>query len=180
MINLIPKEEKNKMVRFFYYKILVLVLTMLGLICFLFFVSILPTYFLSSIKNSIISTKLENQKVEPVLLPNQQTLDTISDIDNKLNIIELAEKNQFTVSNNIINAVILKKAPNIKITDISYKNDVSGNKKISIEGVAPSREALLLFRRTLEDDIAFKQIDLPISNFIKGSNIRFYLSIIPS
>jgi len=50
---------------------------------------------------------------------------------------------------------------------------------VSIEGIAPSREILLAFRRLLENDPLFKSVDLPISNFIKGSNIRFNLNLIP-
>jgi hypothetical protein len=49
--------------------------------------------------------------------------------------------------------------------------------KISISGRASSREVLLSFRRTLEDNPAFSKVDLPISNFIKGSNIRFYITL---
>ena len=76
--------------------------------------------------------------------------------------------------------IILKKMSNIKITDISYENDPLKGRKVSIEGNAPSREILLLFRRALEDDVLFKQVDLPISNFVKGSDIKFYLNLIPS
>jgi len=68
---------------------------------------------------------------------------------------------------------------NIKITDISYENDSLNGKKISIQGTAPSREVLLSFRQAFENDNTFKQVDLPISNFVKGSNIQFYLSLIP-
>ena len=78
------------------------------------------------------------------------------------------------------NEILLKKSPNIKITRISYKDDLKTGKKIDIEGLAPNREVLLLFRRALEDSTVFSKVDLPISNFIKGSNIKFHLSLIPS
>ena len=61
-----------------------------------------------------------------------------------------------------------------------YENDATKGKKVTVLGIAPSRELLLLFRRALEDDVAFKKVDLPISNFVKGSNIEFSLSLIPS
>ena len=120
------------------------------------------------------------QKSEPVPLPDQQTLLAIKDLNNKLTLIENAQNNKFVISEKVINAIILKKIPKIKITDISYENDSLKGKKISIQGNAPSREILLLFRQALEDSVAFKQVDLPISNFVKGSNIQFYLSLIPS
>jgi len=79
----------------------------------------------------------------------------------------------------VINAILLKKRSDIKITQISYQNDTRG-RKIGVTGTAPSREVLLFFRLALESSPAFKSVDLPISNFVKGSNIQFYLNLIPS
>lgn len=180
MINLIPKEEKKKMVKFFYYKVVILFLVMMSLIVLMAFISILPAYFLSSVKNNIINTKLAIQKLEPMPKPDEETLGVIKELNDELDVIERARKNQFTISKNVINAIILKKLPDIKISDISYENDPVKGKKVSIQGTAPSREVLLLFRLALEDDVAFSRVDLPISNFVKGSNIKFYLSLIPS
>lgn len=184
MINLIPKEEKKKMVRNFYYKLVVLFLVMASISALIVSIAILPSYFFSSVKNNIVKAKLEIQKKEPVPLPDQQTLVVIKDLNNKLGLIEQAQNNEFTVSKKVVNAIILKKMPEIKITNIFYENDLQNGspkgKKISIQGTAPSREVLLSFRLALENDNNFKQVDLPISNFVKGSNIQFYLSLIPS
>src|ERR1035437_2843799 len=117
MINLIPKEEKKKIVRSFYYKLIVLFLIMGGFSFFIVFVAILPSYFLSCVKVSIANAKLEMQKNEPVPLPQEQTLPVIKDLNNKLNLIEKTESNKFIVSEKVINAIILKKMPAIKITD---------------------------------------------------------------
>jgi hypothetical protein len=71
--------------------------------------------------------------------------------------------------------------PDIKITQILYDNTVAkGDKKVNIQGTAPSRERLLIFRQALEGNPAFKKVDLPISNFVKGSNIQFSLSLTPA
>ena len=182
MINLIPKAEKKRMVVDFYYRLAVIFLVMLDFCILIAFISILPSYFLSSTKNSLVDTKLEIQKNEPLPLFDQQTLTVIKDINNKLDLVENAEKNKFLLSVKVINAILLKKRPDIKITKILYESDGAQDKgkKISITGTAPSRAILLLFRQELEDSPNFKNINLPISNFIKGSNIQFYLNLIPS
>ena|SRR3989344_2398007 len=183
MINLIPNKEKKEMVKSFYFRLLVLFLVIASVSLLIAFVAILPSYFLSSAKNRIVNEKLEIQKKEPMSLPQEETLAVIKDLNNKLTLIEKAEDNKFTISQKVVNAIIIKKMSNIKITDISYQNDSASAKssqKISIQGTAPSREVLLLFRQALQDDVAFKSVDLPISNFVKGSNIQFYLSLIPS
>jgi len=187
MINLIPQAEKKLMVKFFYYKLVILFFIICGFSLFIVFVSILPSYFLSSVKKNIVINQLESQKNEPVPLPDQKTLSVIKDLNNKLDLIEVARKNKFTVSEKVINAVLLKKIAGIKITSITYENNSlqepdpkKASQKISIQGNASSREVLLLFRQALEDSPALKQVNLPISNFVKGSDIKFYLSLIPA
>lgn len=180
MISLIPNQEKKKMAKGFYYRLLVLFLAMAGISMLVSSVSILPSYLLSIQKKSLADTKLKEQKREPLPPLDQKTLDIKSELENKLAVVEDAEKNKFIVSLSVINAIILKKTPGIKITKIFYENDLSKGGRISVGGTAPSREVLLLFRQALERGVDFKSVDLPISNFIKGSDIRFFLNLIPS
>lgn len=180
MINLIPNQEKKKKVKDFYFRLSIIFFLALG-ICILFAsVSILPSYFISSVNKNLANIKLEMQKKEPILLIDQNFLTIIEDLNKKLDLIENVQKNKYLVSEKVINQIVLRKMSDIKINQISYENNLPGGKTISIHGIAPSRERLLLFRRALEDDVSFKKIDLPISNFTKGSNIEFYLNIIPS
>ncbi|KKT19706.1 MAG: hypothetical protein UW02_C0006G0012 [Candidatus Nomurabacteria bacterium GW2011_GWB1_43_7] len=180
MINLIPNQEKKKKVKDFYFRLTVVLFMVLGCCVLVASVSILPSYFLSSINKNLANEKLEMQKKEPMPLVDQDSLTSVEDLNSKLSTIENAEKNKYLVSQKVINEIIFQKMPDIKISQIFYENNVLNGKKINIRGLAPSRERLLLFRRALEDDITFKKVDLPISNFVKGSNIEFYLSIIPS
>jgi hypothetical protein len=180
MINLIPKEEKKRMVRGFYYRLAVLCLIMIDFAILIALVVILPAYFISSARNSAIEAKLEVQKKEPQPLIGEQSLMIVKDVNNKLSLVENAEKNKFLVSVKVIDAVISNKRLDIKITQIVYQNDPTLGKKISLLGTAPSREVLLLFSQALADNANFKNVDLPISNFIKGSNIQFNLNLIPA
>jgi hypothetical protein len=180
VINLIPKEEKKQMTIDFYFRLGLLFLMMLDFCMVVLFVSVLPSYFLSSVKVTLVNTKLENQKREPLPLLGKQSLAEIKDINNKLDLVDNAEKNKFTLSVRVINSIILGKRSDIKITQIVYENNPISGKKISITGTAPSREVLLLFRQALEDNSTFKNVDLPISNFVKGSNIQFNLNLIPA
>ena len=180
MINLIPNTEKKKMVKNFYYRFAIVCLTALGLSVLIGIFTMIPSYFLTRAKEDLVNKKLEAQKSELSLAVNQETLSVIQDLEDKLQLVEKSGSNEFTVSEEVVSAIIQKKISSIKITDISYENNPSAGKKVSIEGIAPSREILLLFRRSLEGDPLFKAVDLPISNFIKGSNIRFNLNLTPA
>ena len=165
------------MIMGFRLRLVTLFLLTLDLCILIALVVLLPSYFLSTTKKSVANTKLETQKLDPLLMSEE--LAVIEDINNKLDLIENAEKNKFLLSADVINAILLKKRSDIKITQISYQNDTRG-RKIGVTGTAPSREVLLFFRLALESSPAFKSVDLPISNFVKGSNIQFYLNLIPS
>jgi len=180
MINLIPKEEKKRMTIDFYSRLAVLFLMMLDFCLIVAFISIIPAYIFSAIKESTVNTKLETQKAQPIPLLDQQTLSTINGINSKLKVVENAEKNNFSVSEKVINDIISVKMPGIKITQILYKDDSTTGQKISLEGTAPSREVLLQFSQALADSPNFKNVDLPISNFVKGANIQFSLSLTPA
>src|SRR3989338_3457107 len=123
MINLIPKEEKNKMVRGFYYRLAVVYLLALSFPILIGAIVIVPSHFLVYIKSDLANKKLEAQKAEPVPIPDQKTLATIADTNHKLSLVETAQNNKFIFSARVINAIVLKKTPNIKITGISYENN---------------------------------------------------------
>lgn len=180
MINLIPNEEKKINHKDFYFRLATLVFFMLGISFLGASILILPSYYVSYLETNILMNKLDTQEEETGLMSDQNVLETIKDIKNKLTSLENAQNNKFVFSQKIINQIILKKIPKIKITEIIYQNDLTLNKKINIRGIASSREVLLLFRKALEDSPAFLKVDLPISNFVKGSDIKFYLSLIPS
>lgn len=180
MINLIPNQEKKKKVKDFYFRLSVITFFAFSFATLIALVALLPAYFLSSVKKNLAEAKLQAQKAEPVPLLDQKTQAIIDDLNSRLNLVENAEKNKYLISLKIVNEIIQKKLPTIKITQILYETDTVQGKKVSVRGVARSREELLLFRRALEDDIAFKNVDLPISNFVKGSNIQFYLTLTPS
>ena len=180
MINLISTEEKKKTNRDFYFRLAMVVCIMLGLSILAAAIALLPSYFLVSVKENAANQKLDLLLKEPVPAIDQKTTQTIADLNSRLISIENAEQNKFPVSQKVINEIILKKMPDIKITQFSYSNSADKGKFITVRGIAPNRERLLLFRVALEDDSAFSKVDLPISNFVKGSNIEFFLNLIPS
>jgi hypothetical protein len=180
MINLIPKEEKKNMTADFHYRLLILMLVMIDFCLLVGGISLLPAYFSSSINYNLVNAQLDAQKKEPLPVLGEQSLAAIKDINTKITLVESAEKNKFLPSINIIRAILSKKRFDIKLTQILYETEANAGKKVNISGTAPSREVLLLFRQALEESPNFKSVDLPISNFVKGSNIEFSLSLIPA
>jgi Tfp pilus assembly protein PilN len=175
MINLIPNQDKKNMAKNFYLRLTALSFGMFG-ICVLFATaSMLPAYFMSLTKKNFAEIKLETQKNEVVPAPDQQSLATIKSLNLQLSLIENVEKNKFYVSQRIIQEIISQKMSDIKISQISYQIDPIKGKTVNITGFAPSRERLFSFQQALQADTNFKSVDLPISNFLKNTDIQFNL-----
>jgi len=62
------------------------------------------------------------------------------------------------------------------LTDISFRRDATGL-KLALNGFIPTREKLLEFKKSLEQEEAFKKITFPASNWVSATNISFYLGI---
>lgn len=180
MINLIPNEEKKRKVKDFYFRLSVVLFTILGFSFVVAALSIMPSYFLTTVKINFISQALQMQENQPVTLPDQQTNTEIADLQNKLRLFEKNRTNTYLVSKQVIDEILSKKMSDIKIMQIGFNDSPDKGKIINITGIAGSRERLLLFRQALSADPVFKKVDLPVSNFVKGSNITFSITLIPA
>lgn len=180
MINLIPNEEKKMKAKDFYFRLVVVSLAALGLALVIGLAAAAPSLLLSSIDKNFAESKLVAQKSEPITATDEHLSAEAAALNGKLAIVERAETEKYSISRKVINEIVLRKMPDIRITRIWYENVPAGGRKVNIVGVAPSRERLLAFRRALEDDVAFKKVELPISNFVRGSNLEFSIDLIPS
>lgn len=164
----------------FYYRLGGLCLMMLSIVLFVAVLALLPPYLFSNAKSKIASQKLEIQTRESVPLDMEEINQVLTDVKGKLNLVEKNEQNRFIVSEQVIRAILKDKVSGIKILSMAYRVDQNNGKEITLSGDASSRQALLNFRQKLESDPAFKKVDLPISNFVRGTNIRFYLTLSPA
>lgn len=180
MINLIPNEEKKIKVKDFYLRFFILLLLILAFSFCVASIVLFPSYYAISLNKNLISEKLSTLQNTPSSEVENTNASEIALFNSQLSLLENARKEPYIISEKVINEVILKKMSDIKIQGIVYEKDSSlGGKKITIRGIAKSRERLFLFRRVLEEDTLFKKVDLPISNFVKGSNISFRLDLFP-
>lgn len=167
------------MVREFFLRFAVVALFALGCSFLLVLFAISPSYFFARFQEGLVNDALLDQQNESVPVASQQAMTSVEDLNQKLGLIENAQENRFLVSEKVMNALLLHKLSDVKITQIFYEDTETEGRKILIRGSAPSRERLLLFRLALEDSLLFQKVELPISNFVKGANIEFSLNLVP-
>lgn len=67
----------------------------------------------------------------------------------------------------------------ISLSSISVGR-AGANGTISISGIATTRDTLVSFSKTLEGEAFFKKVELPVSNFTRGKDVPFTMSLTAS
>lgn len=137
----------------------------------------MPSYLLSFSKIASIESRLETKQNEVMPEIDQKAMADIKNLNNKLSLIKQAMDKKYVFSEKIILETIAQKTPGVKIRRIFYQNDPYLGRTITVSGVASSREELLQFRKAFENSSTFKNVNLPISDFVKGSDINFNLNL---
>ncbi len=167
------------MARDFYIKLVAVFYAVLGSAIFIACTAILPPYFLSSVNKNAANDRLKLQENVPVPIVGEGTLNKVKELDKKLALVEGLQGQHFLVSQKVINKIIVHQKPEVKINQISYTSSGEGGKSITVSGVASTRGGLLSFSQALKEDQFFKEVNLPISNFVKESDIIFSINLTP-
>ncbi|MDO8529896.1 MAG: hypothetical protein Q7S10_00575 [bacterium] len=86
-------------------------------------------------------------------------------------------KNEMPVSD-VIKAILeVPKPEGLHLTDIKIEKGAKGNKiTATISGISDNRDSLALFKSGIESNIHMKNVYFPPNNWIKPSDLPFYLT----
>jgi hypothetical protein len=174
MINLIPPGAKKKLLLEYWSRVISSWLILWSLILFLSSLLLLPVYVLLDAKVTVFTESAEqaSSKVEQFrdtsdsLLRASQQARFIVDEDRRpklssyITLLQNLESNQIQISN------------------ISMSRGEVGLNPIRISGLASNRQSLANFRDELVAIEGVSEVELPISNLARDSDIPFNLSII--
>ncbi|MDO8424781.1 MAG: PilN domain-containing protein [bacterium] len=169
MINLLPPEQKEELLKEDKLKI---ILILESVILFIF-ISQGLLFFL--IKNYILAD-LEIQKIYSKEREEELKVPVIKELEDKIKLSGQAftRLNSFYQSQVDVAAVLEKistKLPKeVYLTSLNFDPNSS---KASLTGFAPTREKLLIFRENLENEKAFSEIYFPPGNWVNPVEINF-------
>jgi len=176
MINLLPIKIKKLIKQQYFIRILVVSSGLVLVVSILAIAFLLPSYFLTLIKEQeIILDRDRVIQIQENLQNNKEIIEDIKYVNSQLELIINSEKNKISISGDLIKPILFRKGNVIKINGLSYNKKDS---KMILEGVAPNRENLLLFVQRLEEEKIFSKVNLPVSNFIESEDIEFNIELI--
>lgn len=172
MINLLPPEEKEILRQEKSWK-LILILGILSLIFLISFALILfsiKIYLQSQLDFQKTLVKLEEERAKTFGIKNLQS--EIAALNQNLSKLNSFYQRQISLTE-ILEKISKILPPEIYLNNFTYQRNTL---QISLSGFAPSRENLLEFKKKLEEEKSFKEVYFPPQNWLKTTNIDFFLT----
>lgn len=177
MFELLPKNQKKELKREYFLRILTVILFLFFVIGILSLVSISPSYFLSLEKEKIVAKQFaEMEKLRNTNESDKESQSEIKKFKELNSFLKPPEK--IVLIGDLVANIVNDKSQGIKIHNISVNSYKKEKYQVIIKGNASSRDILKLFVENLKEGGMFESVDLPISNFMKVTDIDFYITLI--
>lgn len=175
MSNLLPTEAKKTIKKESHLRVAVVALFLLAALLLVSVVWLVPAYILSANKYNVTEGELVALKNEIEQLQPDDPKEEIDDINEKLGVLKGGPFTEH-YAYDLITDIIEKKNEDIQITNIFY-DKTNTEIKVLLRGNALNRESLSSFVSEIEKNKLYSRVDLPISNFVKETNLEFSLNV---
>ena len=178
MLNILSTEEKKKILTEYRLRLAVVSVFAVAALVFSSLVLLVPSYLLAvskynDTKNSLESLEGKDNRIDKEKSTNAQILA----VNKKIDIFLKTNTANTLVPSVVITKILSSKGDAIKITGITY-SALLDQERIVVTGVALNRDKLAQFVDTLKKDKSFTSVDVPISSYVKSTNINFSAVIV--
>jgi len=172
MINLLPEAEKDALLREERWKIA----SILGLLLFIFLILVGVVLFGIGMN---LKAEVESQKAIVSLQENRLKSEDVSALKRKISSLNekylrldsfYQKQRQLTEIMDELSGIL---PAGMYLTNLSFQK---ANSQITLSGFSLTREALVGFKKNLEQQDNFKEVTFPTSNWVRAKNINFYVS----
>lgn len=175
MINVLPEEQKKDLRKRYFMRLVSAYIFLFGLLAFIATFLILPSYFFSNSKEKLLNVELELFDQENPNLFIDDLQKNINDINRKLNLLSNDKIQQNVIEGSVSDFLRIKRE-GILLYKIFYTT-IDNGFRIDISGIAKDRTSLNKFKTEIESSGLYTEIDLPISNFVKPTDIEFNIKL---
>jgi|TARA_Y100000310_G_scaffold169509_1_gene169608 hypothetical protein len=137
---------------------------------------LIPSYFISESKES--ATREHSDIIKESVAKREQEVSStvLLETKEKLKLLSFDEKN--ISLKDLFERVLDNKLGGVGINGIFYKKSQFGKEtEMLVTGEADSRESLLEFKKLLEREKQFRDVELPVSNLASDRDIKFSIKI---
>lgn len=171
---LLPLDERIKLRREYYRRVTIVFCFTLALSVLIGIASLFPTFVRSTAFRIETENALKLVQGEP---EDKNLKDIQKSVAQSLALLQSLKKDSGSENISDLISEIIKIKGNIKFTNFSASKVSTTTLSMNIQGVAPTRNDLLLFRDNFEKMIPGNKVDLPVSELAKNTNFQFTVSL---
>ncbi len=173
MLNILATAEKKKILDEYRLRLATVAIFALGMLVLASSVLLAPSYFLAVAKYNDAQGTLAILEGNDKLGGQEKDVNaTVQALNKNIDLFLKVSTVGTLVPSVVITKILDIKGGAIKVVGFTY-DATPGQERIVVTGVARSRDALAQFIDTLKKDTMFTSVDIPISSYVKSSNIDF-------
>lgn len=171
MINLLPFTQKKNLTRQYRMRLGSLFLLLLVLLGLAGIALLVPSYLL--MQNKVAAAKEHATLLMKNLQESSQANETsvIKETKEKLAVIEKESLAQKPFA--LFESITSSSSRGIRITRFFFSDEGASGGRVTLAGVALTRDDLISFVRELDTDERFAAVEFPVSNLAKSADIEF-------
>lgn len=185
MLHLLTEEHRQKIVKEYRKRILIVSLMGLAAIIFISAVLLLPTFIISYGKYSEIRSRLAIVESELGAKNTDTSVADLRDISDSISALNLFANQKPILP--IIEGIVVAKPDGIALRGLVFTPSQAVSAEIPVaplvidlSGVAKTRKDLVAFQEKMKLDTFFSSVTVPLSNFAKDKDITFSMKLIVS
>jgi len=177
MLNFLPLKNKKQIVSEYALRVLSFFLLFVFVSSLILFAFFAPSFFFVKYKNDTVDNQLVLSKQKNI--SKREDPDVFIKNINQLSVVLSDNNISDSINSNIIDKITSLKNKDIKILSINIiLENSSGDRKVSLGGIANTRDGLTLFSNDIKIDGFFDSVMFPVSYFIKSTNSEFSATLI--
>ena len=178
MLNILPTEEKKKVLVEYRLRLAAISVFAVGALVFASLALLAPSYLLAVSKHNEVKDSLATLEEKDSRDGQEKDVNSqIIAVNKKIDLFLKANATSTLKPPSVIIKILDIKDSAIKITGFTY-DATADQERVVITGTALDREKLSQFIEALKKDPAFTSVDLPISSYVKSANIDFSAVIV--
>lgn len=176
MSNLLPPEQKKSLLHLYRMRFFAVVFIAIICVAAIGIAALIPSFFVSKESEATLTASRDVLASHETSSIQKSLSQSIIDINDRLSVFS---GSWFTspILADFVDPILSAKPAGLRLTDLSFTPDKSGmTAKVEISGVANNRELLLAFGDKVKQLPNFSNVDIPITSFIKDSNVTFTIT----
>ena len=177
MSNILPPQEIKKIKGLYKKRLIVVSLRAVTILSVIAAACIVPSYLYSKQEEGALLAKKAMYEQQETGELKQDLVTSIGDINTRLSSFgDTAYASPLVAS--LINPILQARTSSVYITGLTYTLDKDADvAHVTITGISINREAILAFGDNLQKTPHITNVNVPITNFIKESNMPFTITL---